>query len=116
MPGPYDACSLKLPQQCFDEEIKNIILIQSLRTNGYGQTVQTHDQSSLISVLTVCLTICIFWRHYFLVESFTLSSREFPAKLLDIRIFRYFTASLNYQRIPLPKITPYLKGYNVQWF
>ena len=73
---------------CKFNSTNNTIIILSFRTDRSGKTVQT--QSSLIRVCTVCLSICIFWAHHFMVKPPGSNFRVITAKFLGVLIFRFF--------------------------
>ena len=64
-------------------------MILSFRTDMPGQTVQT--QIRLISVYTVCHSVCIVWTLYSMVKPHGSNFRVITTNFWGVRIFRKFT-------------------------
>ena len=67
----------------------NTVMILSFRTDMPGQTVQT--QIRLISVYTVCHSVCIVSTLYSMVEPHGSNFRVITTNFWGVRIFRKFT-------------------------
>ena len=87
----------------FDERNKTLpVMILSFRTDRSGQTKQS--QIRLLSVYTVCHSVCIVWTHYSMVEPLSSNFRVVTTSFLPFRIFRKFTVRVccitEYRRFP----------------